>query len=147
MRLKPFLLFVFVCLVKFSEAQTPIFEPRDTTSVLPKGLYLSKGLIKVKKGYRIKPAIDSTIILVIHRASGGISGAYSCSCESGSGGSCKTEISGSNLQCKGGCGLFRGCKFIVTTENVTGALDLMPGERPGPKKGWKEFKTPPSILN
>lgn len=124
-------------------AQVSKFESTDTTGKLPKGLYISKGKIKIKNGYTIKPSVNGKIMMLVGGGGLGVTGAYSCYCESAGGGSCSAEISGTTITCKGRCGLLGSCKLVVTTESLTDlSMEINPDYNPTPKTGWKIFVLP-----
>lgn len=119
-------------------AQESKFKSTDTTSKLPKGSYISKGKVKIKNGYTIRPSKNGKVMLLIAPGGGNnISGAFSCNCSSGNIGICALLIAGQVLGCTGNC----TCKLTISTDDVYDTA-FNPEEEPSPAKGWKIFVLP-----
>jgi len=134
-------LFIFFALL-FSistgtTAQTSKFEAKDTTSKLPKGLYISNGKVMLKKGYTTKSSKNGKVIAIMKMGAGNeIQGGFNCACNDG--GSCVAEIKAETIKCLGSC----GCKLSVVIVGFQDNIEMSIEEEPTPEKGWKVFVFP-----
>ena len=75
-----------------------------TTTKLPEGTIFKNGKVMLKRGYTASYADNNRVVIIKKMKAGGNTGAFSCDCESGSGG-CGVGIDGNKISClpKNGC--------------------------------------------
>ena len=121
-------------------AQISKFEAKDTTNILPEGLYLSNGKVMLQKGYTTKPSKNGKVIAIMKMGAGNsIKGGFYCLCsESGTSGYCIVSSDGGSLNCSGTC----GCKLTIILADLKVNMARTIEEDPTPQKGWKVFVLP-----
>ena len=136
--MKSILLFVLLFGISIGVvAQTSKFGAKDTTSKLPKGLYVSNGKVMLQKGYTTKPSKNGKVIAIMKMGAGNsVQGGFTCACNDG--GSCVVEIKAETIKCIGAC----GCKLSVVIAGFQDNLEMSIEEEPSPKTGWKVFVFP-----
>jgi hypothetical protein len=80
----------------FSQAQ---LRQKKHVTKIPWGVFMSKGKITVKQGYKIKLSADKKVATVINRANNNISGTFTCRCLTEGG--CSVTSDGASIYCTG----------------------------------------------
>jgi hypothetical protein len=91
---------------------------RPILTTAPKGTYLSNGMLKASRGYRFEISKDDNSKVLLRDNSGGISGEFTCTCNSGdAAGTCGTTPIGDGIKCRSNdCG---DCTMIVVIKGIS----------------------------